>query len=112
MLWMYFVVVTLLFQLLAKHSSAALPCKRFVTNVCKHVNDSSGATPLHTQIVSFAIVKLFSLLNIRTRAIIFSARPASLQVSMNELTTEYWNSYVIWNSFINVLYFKISKSEE
>ena len=27
---MYFVVVTLLFQLLAKHSSAALPCKRFV----------------------------------------------------------------------------------
>ena len=28
--FMYFVVVTLLFQLLAKHSSAALPCKRFV----------------------------------------------------------------------------------
>ena len=27
---MYFVVVMLLFQLLAKHSSAALPCKRFV----------------------------------------------------------------------------------
>ena len=27
---MYFVVVTLLFQLLAKHSSAALPCKQFV----------------------------------------------------------------------------------
>ena len=27
---MYFVVVTLLFQLLAKHSSASLPCKRFV----------------------------------------------------------------------------------
>ena len=27
---MYFVVVTLSFQLLAKHSSAALPCKRFV----------------------------------------------------------------------------------
>ena len=27
---MYFVVVALLFQLLAKHSSAALPCKRFV----------------------------------------------------------------------------------
>ena len=27
---MYFVAVTLLFQLLAKHSSAALPCKRFV----------------------------------------------------------------------------------
>ena len=25
----YFVVVTLLFQLLAKHSSAALPCQRF-----------------------------------------------------------------------------------
>ena len=30
---MYFVVVTLLFQQLAKHSSAALPCKRFV-NKC------------------------------------------------------------------------------
>ena len=29
MYWMYFVVVTLLFQLLAKHSSAALPCKQF-----------------------------------------------------------------------------------
>ena len=27
---MYFVVVTLLFQLLAKHSSAALPCKQYV----------------------------------------------------------------------------------
>ena len=27
---MYFVVATLLFPLLAKHSSAALPCKRFV----------------------------------------------------------------------------------
>ena len=47
---MYFVVVTLLFQLLAKHSSAALLCKRFV-------------------------------------------RPAPL--SMNKLTTEYWNSYMI-----------------
>ena len=30
---MYFVVVTLLFPLLAKHSSAALPCKRFI-NKC------------------------------------------------------------------------------
>ena len=27
---MYFVVVTMSSQLLAKHSSAALPCKRFV----------------------------------------------------------------------------------
>ena len=27
---MYFVVVALLFQLLAKHGSATLPCKRFV----------------------------------------------------------------------------------
>ena len=27
----YFVIVTLLFQLLAKHSSAALPCKQFVS---------------------------------------------------------------------------------
>ena len=31
----YFAVVTLLFQLLAKHSSAALPCKGFVG---KHLN--------------------------------------------------------------------------
>ena len=29
---MYFVFVTLLFMLLAKHSSAALPCKLFVNN--------------------------------------------------------------------------------
>ena len=28
----YFVVVTLLFQLLAKHGSVALPCKRFANN--------------------------------------------------------------------------------
>ena len=34
---MYFVVVTLLFQLLAKHSSAALPCKQFVEQVLAHV---------------------------------------------------------------------------
>ena len=36
---MYFVVVALLFLLLAKHSSAALPCKRFV-NKHLHVNMS------------------------------------------------------------------------
>ena len=32
---MHCVVVTLLFQQLAKHSSAALPCKE--TSACKHV---------------------------------------------------------------------------
>ena len=36
---MYFVVVTLLFQLLlAKHSLAALPYSDLLTSVCKHVN--------------------------------------------------------------------------
>ena len=34
------VTLVLLFQLLAKHSSAALPCKQFVST-CKHMNDSS-----------------------------------------------------------------------
>ena len=29
-------------------------------------------------------------------------RPAPL--SINELTTEYWNSYTNWNSFINIKY--------
>ena len=56
----YFVLVTLLLQLLTKHS---LPCKRLLTSVCKHVNNSS-TTPHHTQIISFAIIKLFLLFNI------------------------------------------------
>ena len=80
---MYFVVV--------KHSSAALPRKRFVS---KHVKDII-ATPHHSQIVSFAIINLFSLFNTR-------AKPAPL--SINERTTEYWNSYMNW---INISYFKI-----
>ena len=45
---MYFVVVTLLFPLLAKHSSAALPCTGFVNkhpvNICPFII----ATPHHT----------------------------------------------------------------
>ena len=35
---MYFVVITLLFLLLAKHGSAALPCKRFIN---EHISDLS-----------------------------------------------------------------------
>ena len=45
--WMYLVVVTLLFQLLAKHSSAALPCKRFVS---KHLHTHKQQAP-----ISFAL---------------------------------------------------------
>ena len=39
----YFAVVTLLFLLLAKHISVALPyVSNLLTSVCKHVNDSSA----------------------------------------------------------------------
>ena len=38
---MYFVVDTLLFQLLAKHSSAAFHVSDLLTSICKHVNDMS-----------------------------------------------------------------------
>ena len=51
---MYFVVVTLLFLLLAKHSSAALPCKQFVNKCLKHVNDFF-ATPQHTQMLALQL---------------------------------------------------------
>ena len=61
-----FVAVTL--QLLAKNSSAALPCKRFVNKrLISVVNDLSILALHHTQIVSFAIVKLFSLFNTRAK---------------------------------------------
>ena len=76
---MYFVVVTLLFQLLAKHSSAALPCKRLLTSVRKHVNDLS-ATLHHTQMVSFAIIKLFLLFNTRATVSPFS-RPILIYIN-------------------------------
>ena len=53
------------------------------------------ATPHLTQTVSFAIIKLFLLFNTMAKMNhIDSTRPAPL--SMNELTTEYWNSYTIW----------------
>ena len=53
-------------------------------------------TPHHTQTVSFAIIKFFSLFNTTAKTNhIGSTRPAPL--SMDELTTEYWNSYTIWN---------------
>ena len=85
---MYFIVVTLLFP---KHSSAALSCKRFVN---KFVNSEIRlfiiATPHHTQIVSFAIIKLLSLFN--TMNHIGDTRLAT--PSMNELTTEYRNSLI------------------
>ena len=56
---------------------------------------------LQTQTASFAIIKLLLLFN--TTAItnhINSTRSAPL--SMNELTTVYWNSYTIWNLFMNI----------
>ena len=58
---MYFVVDTLLFQLLAKHSSAAFHVSNLLTSVCKHVNDMSVYYSYTT--VSFAIIELFSLFN-------------------------------------------------
>ena len=58
-----------------------------LTSICKHVNDLS-TTPHCTQIVSFAIIKLFSLFNTRAKTNdIDSTRPVPL--SMNELTAEY-----------------------
>ena len=56
--------------------------------VCSTVKGS-----LQTQTVGFAIIKLFLLFNTTaiTNHIDSSTRPALL--SMNELTTVYWNSY-------------------
>ena len=91
---MYFVAVTLLFQLLAKHSSAVYHVGELLTNICKHVNDSS-ATPHYTQIFIFAIIKLLLLFNTTYMAKMNnmdSTKPVTL--SVNELTAEYWNSYV------------------
>ena len=55
------------------------------------------ATPHHTQIVSFAIIKLFLLLNTRVKTnhigdTVYAL--LSMNESMNELNTEYWNSYM------------------
>ena len=49
----------------------------------------------HTQIISFASINMFLLVNTRVKMNhIDSTRPAPL--SVNELTTEYWISYTIW----------------
>ena len=65
----------------------------FCARAC--VKFKSSGTVHHTQIVSLAIIKMFSLFNTRAKAN-HIRRPAPL--SMNELTTtEYWNSYAIWN---------------
>ena len=61
-----FVVVTVLFQLLAKQNSATLSCEQLLTSTCKHLNDSSFIIH-HNHIVSFAIIYLFSLLNTRAK---------------------------------------------
>ena len=60
-------VVTLLFQLLAQHSSSALPVSNLLASV------------------DYKMLLLFNNID--------STRPISL--SMNELTAEYWNSYAI-----------------
>ena len=85
---MYFVVVMLSFQLLAKHSSAALPCKRFVNKrlICLFII----AIPDHTQTVSFTTINLFSLFNTTAKTNhIDSTRPAPL--SMKELANSLLN---------------------
>ena len=53
--------------------------------------------PVFAQTVT--IIKLFSLFNY-TRDYIDSTRPAPS--SMIKLITEYWNSYMKWNSLINI----------
>ena len=67
----------LLFRLLAKPSSA--------------VYYVLSSTPHHTQIIfNFAIIKLFLLFNTGAKTNqIDNTRPTPL--SMNELTSEYWN---------------------
>ena len=62
---MYFVVATLLFQLLVKHGLAALRYKRFNNKhlLTQTIHPFVIATTQHTHIVSFAIVKLFLLFN-------------------------------------------------
>ena len=90
---MHFVFVTLLFQLLAKIVQLLYQVNDLSTSICIHVNDSS-ATPHYTRIATFAIIKLFLLIKTRAKTNhMDSTRLASL--SMNELTTDYWNSYTI-----------------
>ena len=55
---MYFVVVTLGFQLLAKHSSAALPSEQFVNNLSVHY------TPTHMIERVMCAVNAVDILNI------------------------------------------------
>ena len=86
---MYFVVATLLFTLLAKHSSAAIPCKVFVN---KGLYPFIIATLHHTIPKLLASQLLFSLFNTRHKmSHIGDTIPTRL--SMNKLTTEYWISY-------------------
>ena len=75
---MYFVVVMLLFQLLAKHSLATLPWKQIVNKCLTRVNNSF-VHYTRTHICSLAIMNhLFSLLNaIGLKRTIDSARPTS-----------------------------------
>ena len=81
---MHSVVDTLLFQLLVKHNSAALPCKRFVNKRLFIIATPHPNRKLHNY-------KMFSLFNTRAKTNhIDSARFTPL--SMNKFTTEYWNS--------------------
>ena len=75
---MYFLIVTVisivLVQLLYHASNLLISAE---TSICKHVNDSSVLH--HTSIVSFAIINLFSLLNIlELKRTIDSTRPTPL----------------------------------
>ena len=64
---MYFVVAMLLFQLLVKRSSAALPCKQFVNKRLTCVNNLS-VHYASTHIVSLAIMNcLFFTVNARAK---------------------------------------------
>ena len=90
---MYFVVVMLLFQLLAKHS---LPRKHII------------ATPHHTQTVSFTTINLFSPFNTMAKTNhIDSTRPAPL--SMNKLANSLLNIAILIGLGIHLKIFRNSK---
>ena len=98
----YFVAVTLLFPLLAKHNSAAsdlltsLSIEQQKHFIIAKAFYNCKANDLGVVWCGVAIV---NRQNVFTRAKmnhIDSTRPAPL--SMNELTTENWNFYAIWNS--------------
>ena len=84
---MYLVVVTLLIQLLAKHSSAAYHVSDLVASVCPFINSYTTPHP-NRWLRNYQMILLFNTRGETNH--IDSKRPAPL--SINELTTEDWSS--------------------